>query len=273
MVDSATCLTCTPPTNVSGNNFQASINCSDCSGFKVAAKGRSATSSRITLCPASAKSLASSQPTKPAPTTATRCGVCPKAARNCAYTRRWLMRQHSAVGNCGSDRASAPCASTRCSYRSVPRLVRSCRLAGVTRTACVWASSLTLSRCAASMPVSRGSLSTAMPRAMATDSRGLSYTSPLQAVTSVIGMALSPARNVCAICQPARPAPTITVPGLRLVRGALLAEERACRTGSSTYSSKSDLVTPHSGQAQSPGMSAKRVPAARPLSSSPLLSS
>ena len=43
---------------------------------------------------------------------------------------------------------------------------------------------------------------------------------------------------------------------------------RASRLGAA-YSSKSDLVTPHSGQAQSSGMSAKRVPAASPLSGSP----
>jgi hypothetical protein len=42
----------------------------------------------------------------------------------------------------------------------------------------------------------------------------------------------------------------------------------ASRLGAS-YGAKSDLVTPHSGQAQSSGMSQKRVPAASPLSGSP----
>ena len=68
------------------------------------------------------------------------------------------------------------------------------------RIAPVFASSLMFSRCAASAPVLRGSLSAAIPRAIATESKGLSYTSSLHDVTSVIDMAASCARSACAIC-------------------------------------------------------------------------
>ena len=233
---SVTWLTCTPPTKRSGSVRHAASNCCDCASGRRAASGRGAASSRVTEWPASARSLASSEPIRPAPTTAMRCGASPRQARKRAYACKWLMRQHSASGNGGSERACAPCASTRCRYCSVPRLVRSCRLAGTMRTACVCVNNRTPIRAAACRPVSCGSCPGSMPRAMATDSSGLSYTSPLHAVTRVIGRPASRARSASAICQPARPAPTITVPASCREPGRCCVphdDGRACRTGSS----------------------------------------
>ena len=68
-------------------------------------------------------------------------------------------------------------------------------------------------------------------------------------------MALSRARTASASCQPARPAPTMTTPcALRevLVQAAVaqsLAWARSASRLGASYSAKSDLVTPHSGQA------------------------
>ena len=59
------------------------------------------------------------------------------------------------------------------------------------RTAWVCASRRTFRRRAASAPVSFTSFSGAIRRAMATESRGLSYTSPAQAVTIVMGRSAS----------------------------------------------------------------------------------
>jgi hypothetical protein len=140
----------------------------------------------------------------------------------------------------------------------LPRVVRSVRVSAQMRTAWVWASSRTPRRCAASAPHSRTRAAGSRPRATATDSSGLSYRSAAQALTRVMGSAASSARRASATCQPARPPPTMTTPASPWRRATgtrvLLAARSASMDGAS-YSEKSALVTPHSGQAQSSGMS------------------
>ena len=191
------------------------------------------------------------------------------------------MRQHSSAGRLGGSATCVPWASTSSSNGWLPRVVLKVFVRVQMRVACVWASRRTPSRAAAWGPVSRTSVSSGSRLASATDSRGLSYTSPAQAVTRVTGKSASVSRMAWAICQPARPAPTMTTPALafpptgrrRLAPGALVAAVRSRVVSGGEYSEKSVLVTAHSGQTQSSGMSANRVPGGRPLSGSPLASS